>query len=147
MLTYDPSIYTMDHPDFILTLLNVPLWKILLVWKWLTAIFHCKNRLPAPHTRTLFNIDILDLWFILTLLNVPLWKILLVWKGLIAIFRRENRLPAPQTRTLFPIDILDLRHAWRPTDKGSIRAPSSKLTLSGSLKIIVSQIYFNTISD
>ena len=42
--------------------------------------------------------------------------------------------PAPKMRIFFPGCTLPLRQAWIPTDKGSHMAPSSKLTLSGSLK-------------
>ena len=42
--------------------------------------------------------------------------------------------PAPKMSTFFPGCTMPLRQACIPTDKGSHMAPSSKLTLSGSLK-------------
>lgn len=42
-------------------------------------------------------------------------------------------LPAPQMSTVLPRVTPALRQAWIPTDKGSIRAPSSNVTLSGNL--------------
>ena len=44
-------------------------------------------------------------------------------------------LPAPPIRTLFPMETPALLQAWTATAKGSIIAPASKLTLSGSLSI------------
>ena len=43
--------------------------------------------------------------------------------------------PAPKIRTFDPIDTSALLHAWTPTDKGSIKAPSSKDNSSGILKV------------
>ena len=43
--------------------------------------------------------------------------------------------PAPHTRTLQPKVTPPRAHAWTPTASGSMRAPSSRLTLSGSCKI------------
>lgn len=49
-------------------------------------------------------------------------------------FHHSGRvLPAPQMNTVLPRVTPALRHAWIPTDRGSIRAPSSKVTLSGNL--------------
>lgn len=42
--------------------------------------------------------------------------------------------PEPDTKTLLPRVTPALLQAWIPTESGSIRAPSSKVTLSGSLK-------------
>lgn len=41
--------------------------------------------------------------------------------------------PAPQMRTLWPRVTSARRHAWIPTESGSIKAPSSYVTFSGSL--------------
>lgn len=41
--------------------------------------------------------------------------------------------PAPVTRTFWPKVTPALRHPCKPTERGSTHAPSSKLTLSGSL--------------
>lgn len=41
--------------------------------------------------------------------------------------------PAPQMSTVLPRVTPALRQAWIPTESGSIRAPSSNVTLSGSL--------------
>lgn len=41
--------------------------------------------------------------------------------------------PAPLIRTLEPKVTDAFLQAWTPTDKGSKRAPSSKVTLSGNL--------------
>lgn len=43
-------------------------------------------------------------------------------------------IPAPQIKTLLPKVTPPLRQAWIPTESGSMRAPSSKVTLSGSLQ-------------
>lgn len=43
-------------------------------------------------------------------------------------------IPEPDTKTLLPRVTPALLQAWIPTERGSIRAPSSKVTLSGSLK-------------
>ena len=42
--------------------------------------------------------------------------------------------PAPQIKTVLPKATPARWHACTPTAKGSIRAPSSRLTLSGNLK-------------
>lgn len=43
--------------------------------------------------------------------------------------------PAPLIKTFDPRVTAAFLQAWTPTDKGSNRAPSSRVTLSGSLKI------------
>lgn len=43
-------------------------------------------------------------------------------------------IPAPQMSTVLPSVTPALRQAWIPTDRGSIRAPSSYVTLSGNLQ-------------
>ena len=45
----------------------------------------------------------------------------------------NQKLPEPMTSTDFPMETFDLWHAWTATARGSIKAASSKLTLSGSL--------------
>jgi len=47
---------------------------------------------------------------------------------------RMFTLPEPETKTLLPRVTPALLQAWIPTERGSIRAPSSKVTLSGSLQ-------------
>lgn len=42
--------------------------------------------------------------------------------------------PAPNTNTIEPIPTPPRLQAWTPTDKGSSRAPSSRVTWSGNLK-------------
>lgn len=42
--------------------------------------------------------------------------------------------PEPDTKTLLPRVTPALLQAWIPTERGSMRAPSSKVTLSGSLQ-------------
>ena len=42
--------------------------------------------------------------------------------------------PEPHINTLLPKATWALLHAWTPTDRGSINAPSSFVTWSGSLK-------------
>lgn len=43
--------------------------------------------------------------------------------------------PAPQISTDVPMDTPERRHAWMATAKGLMRAPSSRLTVSGSLGV------------
>lgn len=45
--------------------------------------------------------------------------------------------PQPVIRTVFPSVIPARRHAWIPTDKGSIKAASSYVMLSGILNILI----------
>lgn len=46
----------------------------------------------------------------------------------------KSSLPAPQMKTLLPSVTSALLQAWIATERGSTRAPSSKVTLSGSLQ-------------
>lgn len=51
-----------------------------------------------------------------------------------------SALPAPQMSTVLPRATPALRQAWMPTDRGSIKAPSSNVTLSGNLQRKPAQI-------
>lgn len=57
------------------------------------------------------------------------------WLGLSCEFESFGSvLPAPQMNTVLPSVTPALRQAWIPTDRGSISAPSSNVTLSGNLE-------------
>lgn len=79
----------------------------------------------------------------LTLLCSMTWNVVcsnMLWqyshKSLVLLCKCNSSgslLPAPQMSTVLPRVTPARRQAWIPTDKGSIRAPSSNVTLLGNL--------------